>query len=450
MMGFLLAVLLSLTFAADGRDPAAAAALSPTTSESSPIRKAAASPFQPFHLSPALHGYGFGPPDIVAAPPPLSTPESRSGNLLGGGEDSVMHIAFLVSGHHPELMDKTFDVMDNILRFTETTAQFYLLVDEQAKNLAVLRAVVHNVEVVKVDTPAMMERMMVVKGAAEEKSKIPVAKLFTPDLLPNVDRLILLDADIVVVNDMMELWREFDRFKTTDIAGMAPAQDGYYVLHGHRGLKGVPNGMNGVSDDSYKGFNVSHPGFNGGVMLFNLKRMRENNFTGKLEEMVRNAMATNFTGAHPIPALRLGDQSLMSEWPFEHPELGIHMIPNAWNFQLCDGLWTAYKEGPAMLEQFRVLFNFPPKFDDPSATPSLLHGNCGSGKWFITAVQKDPSEYATLLKRWCGTHNYFVRELCHECEKLTAVVESHLVRAPGMRSINANQLRRQMHTRVYR
>ena len=50
-----------------------------------------------------------------------------------------------------------------------------------------------------------------VKGAAEEKSKIPVAKLFTPDLLPNVDRLILLDADIVVVNDMMDLWREFDR-----------------------------------------------------------------------------------------------------------------------------------------------------------------------------------------------------------------------------------------------
>lgn len=439
MMGFFIAVLSYLIFVADGRDPEPGMreAGHPLAGVLPPAVQLHTSPF---HLSPAIHGYGFGPPEIVPAPTTHASTE--------GSDESEMHIAFLVSGHHPELMDKTFDVMDNILRFTEATVQFYLLVDEQAKNLAVLRAVVHNVEVVKVDTPAMMERMKVVKGVAEDKSKIPVAKLFTPDLLPNVERLILLDADIVVLNDMYELWKEFDRFGMSDIAGMAPAQDGYYILHGHRGLKGVPNGMKGVGDDSYKGFNVTHPGFNGGVMLFNLKRMRENDFTGKLEGMVQNAIASNFTGAHPIPALRLGDQSLMSEWPFEHPELGIHIIPNAWNFQLCDGLWTAYKEGPAMLEQFRALHNFPPKFDDSTATPNLLHGNCGSGKWFITGVQKDPSQYGSLLKRWCGTHNYFVRELCHECEKLTAVVESHLVR--GSRAMNANQLRRQLHTRFPR
>ena len=48
----------------------------------------------------------------------------------------------------------------------------------------------------------------------------------------------------------------------------------------------------------------------------------------------------------------------------------------------------------------------------------------------VAACTRESSagRYATLLKRWCGTHNYFVRELCHECEKLTAVVESHLVR----------------------
>ena len=34
-------------------------------------------------------------------------------------------------------MDKTFDVMDNILRFTETTAQFYLLVRTGAGERAV-------------------------------------------------------------------------------------------------------------------------------------------------------------------------------------------------------------------------------------------------------------------------------------------------------------------------
>ena len=49
-----------------------------------------------------------------------------------------------------------------------------------------------------------------------------------------MSKLIILDSDIVVVDDIAKLWKEFDKFSPTDIGAMAVSQDGFYILHGHR------------------------------------------------------------------------------------------------------------------------------------------------------------------------------------------------------------------------
>ena len=45
---------------------------------------------------------------------------------------------------------------------------------------------VRGVHLVSVDTPELQAKMKVVKGAAERKSKIPVGKLYTCEMLPDV------------------------------------------------------------------------------------------------------------------------------------------------------------------------------------------------------------------------------------------------------------------------
>ena len=45
-----------------------------------------------------------------------------------------------------------------------------------------------NVRLVSVDSADMKEKMKVVQGAAERKSKIPVAKLYACEMLPEVSK----------------------------------------------------------------------------------------------------------------------------------------------------------------------------------------------------------------------------------------------------------------------
>lgn len=325
--------------------------------------------------------------------------------------------------------------MDNILEFTANPVKFYIFVDEQAKRLASLSAVVRNVQLVSVDTPTMRESMKRVQGAAERKSKIPVGKLYASEMLPDVSKLIVLDSDIVVVDDIGTLWNEFDKFAPTDIGALAVAQDGFYILHGHRQRVGKPGSGKGSSDESFKGFDLQHPGFNGGVMLQHLEHMRAHNFTQLLQQMVMNGMKTDFLGEHPIPELRLGDQSFMSEWPFVYPTLGLRTLPNAWNFQLCEGLWTAYKDAPEKLKEFTQRYNYPPPMHDKAAMPSLLHGNCGYGKSFVVAVQKNPAQFDGLLKAWSKhtRHSPFAQSLCNAVAMISGAVQKRFIAShPGL------------------
>lgn len=332
-------------------------------------------------------------------------------------EQPPIQVAFEIVGANADLVDQTIGVMKQIKTLSKSTVHFHLLVDDAAKQAFAPRVQGReDVDFAMVDAPEIVQKMRVVQGAAEEKSKIPIPKLYTPLLLPEVEKLILLDSDVVFVKDVAGLWAEFEKFAPTDVAGMALAADGIYMLHGHLREHGAI-GKKGELDGSFRGFDIAHPGFNGGVMLQDLAKMREINFTGLLEEMVVRASEANYTGEHPIPIMRLGDQSLMSEWPFAYPQHGVHVVPSAWNFQLCEGMWNhrGYPEGPGLLEQFLAMH------ETGGPPPSLLHGNCGPSKRFVRTVQRDPASYTTALSDFCkatsGSH--YGRHVCEVMDGLT-------------------------------
>ena len=49
-----------------------------------------------------------------------------------------------------------------------------------------------------------------------------------------------------------------------------------------------------MAAESFAGFDLRHPGFNGGVQLQHLGRMRATSFTEKLDRMVQTSQHSNF------------------------------------------------------------------------------------------------------------------------------------------------------------
>ena len=86
-------------------------------------------------------------------------------------------------------------------------------------------------------------------------------------MLPEVDAGIYLDTDILLMDDIKNLWNFFSQFNPSQIIGMA-ATENYY---------------GNVSSIPY--FGPPGVGLNGGVTLMNLTRMRQmsgGGFTGSV------------------------------------------------------------------------------------------------------------------------------------------------------------------------
>lgn len=93
-------------------------------------------------------------------------------------------------------------------------------------------------------------------------------RLLIPDLLPqNLDKVLYMDCDIVVINPICDLWNK-------DLTGYyLAALDDY--------------GQSGVSGALRLGIDEGYSYFNSGVMLLNLKMLREMKFFDEVKEYVK-------------------------------------------------------------------------------------------------------------------------------------------------------------------
>ena len=102
-------------------------------------------------------------------------------------------------------------------------------------------------------------------------TKTALAKFVIPQLLRNIDKIIYLDTDILILKDIAELFN-------IQIA------DEYAA---------VVKDIYATYNDYTKKLNLKHY-FNSGVMLLNLKKMREDNITEKLIEYRTNDSDSSF------------------------------------------------------------------------------------------------------------------------------------------------------------
>lgn len=151
-------------------------------------------------------------------------------------------------------------------------------------------------------------------------------KIHLPDILPNLDRVIFLDSDIVVVEDITPLWN-------SDLEGhwmgVVPC-----LLDDPRGLKNY---------DIFKiKFNHVAEPINAGIMLFDLARMRALGVTATLDAWQREHL-----GEMKLPEQEAISVNYPRQWK---------VLPHAWNFRpYGEPYWTA-----ASWEEFRKYLRIKP------------------------------------------------------------------------------------------
>lgn len=186
-------------------------------------------------------------------------------------------------------------------------------------------------------------------------------------MFPHLERLILMDIDVKVKGDIAELHSHFERFTADNILGMTLEQSPVYrhVLSQYRRLHpdttlGSPPGPGaGTGLGSVPATQGGFPGFNSGVVLVAVDRLRRSDvIRSYLNKTVLEERASfySFEG-------HLGDQDLYTLVAFDHPDL-FYVLPCGWNRQLCT--WWRDHGYARVFDQY---FNC-------TGEVKVIHGNC--------------------------------------------------------------------------
>jgi len=136
-------------------------------------------------------------------------------------------------------------------------------------------------------------------------------KLILPDAMRE-DRVLMLDTDITVLTDIYPLWKMFERFSAGQTLGLVENQSNWYM----------------------KTLYVQRPwpalgrGFNTGVMLMHLRRLRDGKFARFWESVTKRVLRY-------IPETSLADQDVINAVISEQPTI-VYRIECTWNIQLSD------------------------------------------------------------------------------------------------------------------
>jgi hypothetical protein len=302
--------------------------------------------------------------------------EDRSQALRGGGRaraaaaaaaaaGSVVDVCFLALGP-PKQMDASTTIIRNIeAQSTNSTVRYHLLVDKPVRTLRRemhTRAAWRGVPKRRVELHSLLDVPASAHAAHRRLSRTATGPgaiyLWKPLLhlvLPAaVERVIVLDTDVFVFEDIGGLWAQFDAFGEGELLGVATEQAPSYQEV--RALGGL--------------------GFNGGVQLLALREMRASAHYAALVETY---------SARPLRAPMkpggigwLGDQTLYS-WMSVNgtgARAVFHVLPCGWNRQIGTHMagWAGFWE----------------RHRCPGRC-SLLHGNFLSHKRLMESLKADPS-----------------------------------------------------------
>jgi glycosyltransferase-like protein LARGE len=139
-------------------------------------------------------------------------------------------------------------------------------------------------------------------------------KLVFPKIVPlNVTKkIVVLDTDLTFLSDIQELWKIFDKFNSKQAVGIVENQSDYYVK----------------KNGKIKPWPASGRGFNSGVLLYHLERLKRLDWPGLWSSVAKKV-------ALIYGSTRLGDQDIINAVLLQHTEL-LYQVPCYWNTQLSD------------------------------------------------------------------------------------------------------------------
>lgn len=269
-------------------------------------------------------------------------------SVLNEQDEGIIHIGFGLhdkDGHYSVWVGT---VMQSILEHTDSRICFHILHDEtlSTDNKYKLEMVAHNgsskIEFHIIDE----DDFSIVKN---QMSRFTIGAMFRcslPELLPDLNRIIYLDADLFVNRDIKELWdvdvREYY------LAGVA--DEGVAVHYHPRILNKYPE----IKKESY---------FNLGVLYMNLKKLRE---FGNLKKLVVDFLIEN-------PEADLPDQDALNvlfhnkvlyldgswnQFVYLHRKDNVEKLDKA-IFHYAATLLMLYSHSQIDLEYFRVICRTP-------------------------------------------------------------------------------------------
>ncbi|WP_270464691.1 glycosyltransferase [Holdemanella biformis] len=268
--------------------------------------------------------------------------------VLNEQDEDIIHIGFGLhdkDGHYSVWVGTA---MQSILEHTDSKICFHILhdetlsIDNKYKLEKVARSGSSIIEFHKIDE----NDFSVVKN---QMSRFTIGTMFRrslPELLPNLNRIIYLDADLFVNRDIKELW-DVDICEYC-LAGVA--DEGVDIHNYPKILNKYP----GIKKESY---------FNAGVLYMNLKKLRE---FGNLKKLVVDFLVEN-------PEAGLPDQDALNvifhnkvlyldgswnRFVFMHRKDNVEKLDKA-IFHYAAALLMLYSHSQIDLEYFRTICRTP-------------------------------------------------------------------------------------------
>ncbi|CAL7945202.1 unnamed protein product [Xylocopa violacea] len=224
----------------------------------------------------------------------------------------TVHIAMVCAGYNSTFALVT--VVKSILFYRTKPLHFHLLVDEIARRT--LTTVFRTWDLPHVNLTYYSAEEWVPKVSwipnKHYSGVYGLLKLILPDAL-RVDRVVVFDTDVTVLNDVSLLWQTFEKFAGDQALGLTENQSHWYIKALSYGQRPWP---------------ALGRGFNTGVMLMQLRQLRGRKFMSLWEAVTKRVLAH-------IPETSLADQDIINAVIKEHPSL-VHKIECTWNIQLSD------------------------------------------------------------------------------------------------------------------
>ncbi|CAH8600548.1 unnamed protein product [Schistosoma bovis] len=284
--------------------------------------------------------------------------------------------ACCLSNFCDRFMNDCQTVMNNVP--TTYTTVFHFLITTISSNSRLLNLMntwkLHNMEYHFYNCSNYLANLQWISSKHPAGAK-PFLKLMLTEILPtNINKVIVLDNDILLNIDIIELWNHFENFNEIQSIGIGLEQNAHF----HDVMQKL--------ESNWEGY-----GYNNGVLLFDLSKIRLTLWNELWIVITRNALDTQ-------GYLTTGEQDILNLILFEFKYI-LYEIPCEWNIQLSEGSdqkrcpvsWLSYTE--LKKRNYSTIFK----------QPKLIHINHLTKPNDIL-LNEIPAEYIdyldSILKQW--------------------------------------------------